>query len=198
MRKLKDLICAAAFVALTAISVWGAVQVYRTPMPDASTLEPLNLRQLLTEEDLSQASPAVRSRVVRRFDDLLRSGRQEWLAEWTNVKGPQRDRLEQNLSVLMERWFREQTERYFDQPVERREAWLDGEFRRLQRVFGGGNRRGRPRDLATSLYVLGVIGNHMEQWIQRADPEMQPKMREFQRACQQRILELSFPPGRSP
>ncbi len=88
-------------------------------------------------------------------------------------------------------WFRDKVNRYFDQRPERRTAWLDREIEELEQLFSANRDRNRRRPQSTmpgSLYVIGMIGSRMEQWIQEADPETQQRMREFQRAVQERLL----------
>ena len=71
MRWIRDAVCLAALLTMTSLTVWGTVQAARQELPDAETLEPVDLRSWLTERDLSSSSDAVRSRVSRRFDEEL-------------------------------------------------------------------------------------------------------------------------------
>jgi hypothetical protein len=81
--------------------------------------------------------------------------------------------------------------RYFDQPPEQRAGWLDREIKQLEEAFhrrGRGGRSRTPAGMGDSLQFLGMIGSRMERWVQRADPETQVRMREFQRAVQERLF----------
>jgi hypothetical protein len=188
MRHLRDLLCALALAASTAVSVWAAVRVARQEFPDPATLEPVDVRQWLVERDLTQASPAVRSRVARRLETELRD-RGDLASELRMLDAPQRQRLEENLSLVMEQWFRGKVNRYFEQSPGRRTAWLDREIGELERLFNRGRQgRGSALGLPGSLYMMGLIGGRMEQWIQRADTATQERMREFQRAVNERLL----------
>jgi hypothetical protein len=190
MREIRELLCLAALLSLSSISVWAAVQVAQQDFPAASALEPVELRSWLTERDLSQMTPATQSRVARRFQDELRRGG-NWGADPRSLDPQQRELLEENLTIVLGYWFRDKMNRYFDQRPERRTAWLDREIEELEQLIGGNRDRNRRRSPATipgSLYVIGMIGSRMEKWIQQADPETQQRMREFQRAVQERLL----------
>jgi hypothetical protein len=188
MRRLRDLLCGLALVASTAISLWGAVLVARQEFPDPLALEPVDLRQWLTQRDLSQASAAVRNRVARRFEEELRGGG-NLAAEFRSLDPQQRKRLEENLLLVLEHWFHDKMNRYFEQQPDLRAAWLDQELEQLEQVVNRArDGRGSPLGMPSSLYIIGMIGSRVEEWIQRADPEMQERMREFQRAVQQRVL----------
>jgi hypothetical protein len=164
--------------------------VVRRPLP-TQALEPVELETWLTQRDLSQADRATLSRVVRRFEEELRRGR--WAADSQPLNEPQRRRLEENLSVVLETWFHNKVNRYFDQPPEERAKWLDRQIKDLEQAFhrGGKGGRGRMPSMGGSLQLLGMIGGRMEQWVQRADPDTQVRMREFQRAVQQRLFSRS-------
>jgi hypothetical protein len=191
MRRLRDLLCALAFFVLTSVSVWAAVQVSRQDYPDAAALEPVDLGQWLIERDLSQASVATRSRLARRFEEDLRNGAAaNWIGQLRSVEPQQTARLQENFAAIMEFWYRDKVNRYFDQSPDRREAWLDREIGRLERVLKG--LRGKNDTVAGmsgSLYLLGIAGSYIEQWTQRADPPMQERMREFQGVVRDRLMD---------
>lgn len=190
MRRLRDLICALAFVILTAVSIWAAVQAAQQDFPDSAALEPVDLRQWLTDGDLSQTNAAARSRLARRFEEELRGGEAvQWAKELRSLDPGDAARLEENLSAVLEFWYRDKVNRYFDQRPERRAAWLDREIEHLERVFKGSRGRNEPPlGGAGALFVMGRAGVHMDQWISRADPPMQEKMREFQGAVLERMM----------
>jgi hypothetical protein len=189
MRKVRDLLCAAALMSLTAVCVWAAATVAQQKFP-SEPLEPVELRSWLTERDLSQVSRATQSRVARRFEEELRRGG-SWGAESRGLDQQQQRQLEENLTIVLEYWFRDKVNRYFEQRPDRRTAWLDREIEQMEQLFSRNRDRGRGRaalGLPGSLYVLGMLGSRMEAWIERADPKTQERMREFQRAVQERVM----------
>lgn len=187
MRQFRDLLSLLALVVLTAVSLWGAALVAKQEFPDPATLEPIDVRQWLTQRDLARASTADRSRLIRRLEERIRAG--ERFAKEKALEPAERRQLQDNLLPLLEQWFHDKANAYAQQPADRREAWLDREVGQLERLVPRGSREkpsvlGLPR----SLYAIGLIGSQMEQWIQAANPRMQPRLREFQQALAKRLL----------
>lgn len=191
MRWIRDSLCGLALVSLTAVSVWAAVTVAREfPRPAVQASD--DIRQWLTEHDLSQASAAERSRVVRQFEKELRGG-EDLAAELRTLDDRQRELLKDNLALLLEQWFQDKVDRYFEQRPRLRAAWLDAEIEEIARFASRGREvRSFPSGPAP-LYALGMINNQVEQWIERAKPERQEPMREFWRAVQARALARQRP-----
>lgn len=187
MRRIRDLLSALAFVVLTAISLWGATLVAKQEFPDPRTLEPIDVRQWLTQRDLAQASAADRSRLIRRLEEQVRSG--ERMAERNALQPAERQRLQENLLPLLQQWFHDKANAYAQLPADRREEWLDREVGQLEQLVPRGkDQKPSMLKLSQSVYVIGLIGSQMERWIQAADPRTQPRLREFQQALTKRLL----------
>ena len=187
MRRLRDLLSALALVVLTSLSLWGAALVARQEFPDPQVLEPIDVRQWLTQRDLAQASPSDRSRLIRRLEEQVRSG--ERLSEGKKLNSDEQSRLQENLMPLLEQWFHDKAHAYAEQPADRREEWMDREVGQLERLIPRGKgEKSSALKLPQSLYAIGLIGSQMEQWISAADSQTQPRLREFQQALTKRLL----------
>lgn len=187
MRRIRDFLSTVALVVLTAISLWGATLVARQKFPDPLALEPIDVRQWLTQRDLARASAADRSRIIRRLEEQVRSG--ERSPEGKALEPAERQQLQNNLLPLLEQWFHDKANAFAEQPEDRREEWLNREVGQLERLVprGKGGTSSALR-LPQSLYAIGLIGSQMEQWIQSADVQTQPRLREFQQALTKRLL----------
>ncbi len=187
MRRIRDFLCGLAFAAFTAVSVWGVILAAQE-FPESLRRQPVSVRQWLLEHDLAQQSAAVRSRVAHQIEKELLGGG-NLAADFRDLGDSDRARLESNLDLVLEQWYRSKVTQYVEKRPKDRKAWLDGQIKQFERAFGE-NAAGRealmPRTEA--LPTLALVLTRLETWTQRADPQMQQDMREFQEALQQRIL----------
>jgi hypothetical protein len=192
MRRIRDLLCTLALTALIAVSLWAAVTVARE-FPGPSGPEPIDVRHWLTQRDLSAATSAERSRVMRQFERQLRGG-ENLAAGLPALDSREQELLAENVSLLLEQWFRMKVDSYHAQRPDRRARWLDGQLEQIQQMAGRGrDAANAPLGLPGSLYALGKINSQVEQWIERADPKDQDRMRDFWRAVQERTMSRQRP-----
>jgi hypothetical protein len=187
MRRLKSLVTLLSLLATVGISLAAAVQVARQELPSEPAPAALDLRAWMVERDLSLESPETRAQLARRFEREL-EGDARRLAELGDLDSQQQQLLRENVVQLLEPLFVEKVNEYFRLPDERRQEWLDREIDRVLRLTD----RQRPGAIqspnfsSASVVGIGLFQQQVEQWAQRADPEMQAKMREFSAALQNR------------
>ena len=187
VRHFRDLISALVLVAAVAVSVAAAVRVARQKLPD-EVAQPLDFDVWMIDRDLSQESEATRQRLARNIEQGLRDG--DWAARVRKLDADQRQRVEDNFAQVLELWFLDKMHRYFAQPEHKRQEYLDREIDKLMRLVqarmpsGARSRGGFPG----ALVGIGMMNHQVDEWIAAADPALQPQMREFQIALQNRLI----------
>lgn len=188
MSRLKNLMTALVLLAACAVSVLAAVQVARQPLP-AEMTEPVELRTWIIERDLSQEPAETRAQVARRLEKEFRRD-SPLVLELRQLDPAERQRAQENIVQLIESLFIAKAHEYARQPEHRRQQYLDRELDRLTKLIDPQ----RATELHSATFspagfaAIALFQQRLEQWVERADPESRPKLREFATALQNRWL----------
>ena len=186
MSRLKNLITAVVLLAACGVSVAAAVRVVSHPLPDPAPPQ-VDLRTWIFDRDLSQQPPPTRAQVARRLEKEFRRD-SRLLMELRQLNPEQRQYAQDNIVQLLEPLFLDKAHQYARQPESRRQQYLDRELDRLlrlvdpQRADELGSRAFSPAGFA----AIALFNQHLEQWIERADPADRPKLRTFATDLQNR------------
>jgi hypothetical protein len=184
--RLKNLFTAMVLLAFCAVTVAAAVKVASQPLPE-TTPERVDLRTWIIERDLSHEPATTRAQVARRFEKEFRRD-SPLMLELRRLDPQERQQAQDNIAQLIEPLFVDKANEYFRQPEHRRERYLDRELDRLLKLVDPQ----RSADLDSvafspaGLAAIALFHQHLEQWVERADPEMRPKLRGFATALQNR------------
>jgi hypothetical protein len=182
----RSVITGLMFAAMVAITLAAAVRVVRQPLP--ATVPQRDLWAWLTESDIGQESPETRQWLARRVDDELMA-HADWPARLNRLDGQKQQLLQANLMQLVEVWYLHKVDQYFDQPEDQRAAFLDRELDKIDRLTERhSSSRGLRRSPAVAIFALGAADSRINEMVSRAEPQMQPRLREFQVAVRNRIL----------
>jgi hypothetical protein len=188
MHRVKDAISFLVLLFVLWISLAAVVQVARQELPSQQA-DPVDLGYWLTERDLAAESRDTKSKLLRRMEEELTS-RRDRRGQFADLDEVRRKRLEQNLSLLFQQWVLEKADHYHSLPEAERNDYLDAELDKVtawiaKRLPGDDNSK---NPFPVALAGLVAVGPQIQAWIKQADPDQQPRLREFQRALQNRLI----------
>jgi hypothetical protein len=179
-----------------AVSVTAAVRLYRSgpygrPLADPSTADRTELLYWVVMRDLSEEPPETRRVLAHRLDEEFRAGI-DWGVVDEQLDAERRARLWRNVPLLLEPWFMEKVNGYFNESDERRAAYLDkmidavAVWAGLDAIRPGAaeGKGGAARSPGLTEMLLGEV----EGWKQRAAPGDRQRITEFLAAMQARWL----------
>ena len=198
VRTPRAFICVTALVlaVFLAVSVTVAVRLYQSGsygcrLADPSTADRTELLYWVVTRDLNEETPETRRVLAHRLDEEFRAGI-DWDAVGEQLDAERRARLWRNVPLLLEPWFMEKVDGYFNESDERRVAYLNemidsvavwaGLDALLPGVAEENGATQRPAGLTEML--LGEV----ERWQQRSVPERRQRMAEFLAAMRARWL----------
>lgn len=190
MRTLRNAITFLVLLLGTAISVAAAVQVARQKFPQPVVTENLDFTDWIIDRDLSQENEATSRMLAQRMDVELRAGKWSGRVKNRELTGEQRALVQRNLLLVLEQYFYEKMDRYFQRPKEHRSEYLDREIDTLLKLLEKNvPQQLKPADLPLPgvLAAIGVVNAKIGEWVDNADPEAQPRMREFHAALVERF-----------
>jgi hypothetical protein len=196
-RRLRGLLTGLALAGLTGISLVAAGQIVWQGIEGAGIVQRPYEFARLYDEDLAFAPDAAQQEFLRGLErDFDSAG--DWQARLESLDEVQRRRFEANMTLLAERWFNSKVDRYFELPAGERDAYIDSLFKQLEQWGQTAADAGGPGDRAgdaarTRLAALGpIVVTRAGEWLERAPPERQEQIREFQSAVQTRLLLRAF------
>ncbi|MBN2023656.1 MAG: hypothetical protein JW809_12795 [Pirellulales bacterium] len=177
----------ALVVGVAVISGVAGVFLLNRPLPDPATADRDALFRWLVTRDLSVEPPETRRQLALRLDEECRAG-----IAWGEIDGqltPEcRQRLWDNVPLLLEPWFFAKVDGYHRAPASARAAYIDGildtlaKWKGLDGIRPTADRDGTPPELKDML-LSGVAA-----WKSDAGPDEQVKIDEFLFAFQARRL----------
>ncbi|MCX7424556.1 MAG: hypothetical protein NTW96_02830 [Planctomycetia bacterium] len=187
---------ALAMAVFLAVSVTAAVRLYQSGpygrrLADPSTADRTELLYWVVTRDLNEETPETRRVLAHRLDEEFRAGI-DWGTVGEQLDAERRARLWRNVPLLLEPWFMEKVDGYFNESDERRVAYLDGVIDSVA-VWAGmdailpgvaeeDGATQRPAGLTEML--LDEVGR----WQQRSAPPERRRIAEFLAAMQARWL----------
>ncbi len=185
------ILMALALAAALGVTVTAAVQMYCYRLPDPASADREGLIRWLVMGDLCNEPLDVQRTLASRLEEEF-SEDIDWEATADQLDSVQRERLWQNVLVLLEPWFDEKVDAYHALPLAERSAYVDrllvtiGVWSNIESLRADSAAEGEPKESSSGL--LAVLASKTEQWKQRAEPERRQKMSQFILAVQCRWL----------
>ncbi len=168
-----------------------AAFLFYPSLPDPADANRDELLQWLVVRDLRDESPETLEVLGQRLEEEFSTGF-DWETEENRLDESQRERVCDNVVVLMKPWFLGKTRRYFQLADDRRPAFLDklidtmtvwNEVDSLRPAAASGGQGG----------LLVTLAEEMEQWKREANPAERERIEEFSRAIQVQLLRRMLP-----
>lgn len=198
------------------VSVTAAVQLYCYRLPHPEHADRGELLRWLVVSDLSQESRDLQRTLVSRLEEEF-SEEIDWEATAEKLNQPQRERLWQNVLVLLEPWFADKVDGYFKLPPAERTSYVDrlldtvavwSQVESLRQYTadqaagapetprtstktsagGGSSCQTGTKSGGTSAGLLKTLAEKTEQWKRQADPQRRKEINQFVLAVQFRWL----------
>jgi hypothetical protein len=150
----------------------------------------------LAVHDLSKESPQARQSLARRLDTQLQ-GNFDWQSAAGQLTDAQRQRLWENVLLLLEPWFMDKVDHYFTLAGSERVAYLDRlldkvtALRGVEALFPGQHEPTKVPGQQAKL--VGVLLDQVEKWKAAADPQRKERIGEFVAAVQIHWLMRELP-----
>lgn len=146
------------------------------------------------KEQVMDARKELAKRVVAELDNGLN------LKKTTGFVSPARLRvLKQNAMLLVEAWMHLLADEYAQLPADRKQPFIDGIIRSVKRwqllEFIANDPSTSSPTPTNPLTGMMEFRNTVQIWIDRADPQMKPRLKRLSQAIQQRALFSLLQPG---
>jgi hypothetical protein len=184
--------------ALLAVVVFVGFAALWPRLPDPAVANREGLLRWLVTRDLGREPIEVQQVLARRLEEEFQEGL-DWESTATRLSEPQRQRLWDNILVLLEPWFMEKVDRYFTMAAQERLAFLDRlidmftAWRGLDTLRPGVTGAAKPPKAEGGL--LGALLGQVDQWQTSAEPQQGKRIGEFLLALQMRWLWRQLPAG---
>lgn len=201
MKRLRELVTVVCFVALTSVAVVAALRAASIGLPESLTSNATVLIGALASEeltaDLNRRDAATDRNTRQTIDRLAKRVQRElqanvdWEAELAPLDRAQRKRLQENVLLLAIDSFKMRQDRFFEiTDTRRRQQFLDRQVDTMltwativNQIIQG------PSDAVAGQIALPNLLSRINQEFRGASPEELERMRQFQRAIQDRLLE---------
>jgi hypothetical protein len=163
-------------------------------LPDPATADRDGLLRWLVTRDLGQEPFETRLVLARRLEEEF-SGKIDWAAVGRNLDGQRRDRLWDNVLLLLEPWFADKVDGYFRLQEPQRPAYLDQTLQLIENWKGATALS--PEDSAASPQarrpgLIEVVVERIGRWTESVTPQRRQQVREFLLAVQSRWLQAAL------
>jgi len=185
------------------VSVTAAVQFYQQRLTDPASADREELLRWLVVRDLSEESAQLRRTLAARLEEEFGGDRIDWNATAGQLDGTQRERLWQNVLLLLEPWFTQKVDGYFQLAATERLAYVDrtidtiAVWRGVESLRSNSSENGQPHTPQPEFFP--VLVERINQWQESATPEQRKRISRLLVAVQSRWLirgltgELSSP-----
>ena len=169
----------------------AAIRLLYPPLPHPAEANRDELVRWLVVRDLSVEPGEIRGVLAARLEEEFGTGL-DWDAMRERLDQSQRERLWDNVLLLLEPWFMEKTDRYFELVATDRPAYLDQLLDTIA-VWRGVDSF-RPRQVGTSASdgqqggLLQALFARVEGWKKQANPQRREEINQFTVAIQKRWL----------
>ncbi len=130
MQRHRGLLTVVALGLLGVVSLAAAIQVFQDGLPNPKVAGRTDIRDWLSQNDLAAEPRETKLALAKRLELDFRQGF-DWQAEFDNMSVDQQRQFSDNFIAIMEVWFREKVDNYFDQPKEDQEDYLDREIENI-------------------------------------------------------------------
>lgn len=174
----------------TFVLIWLSPRLFLERLPDPESADRDALLRWIVTRDLANEPPGTRQTLARRLEGEFRTGI-DWDAIGAGLDRSQREQLWENVLVLMEPWYMDKVDGYFELAAAERPAYVDTIIDRID-DWGGVEavcRENRAEEQpGAGSALLGGLLERIEVWQRQADGERRGQIRQFQMALQTRWL----------
>lgn len=196
MRQPRGTLAVALLLAGASIAGAAAWLVLPGGPPDPRTADRDGLLRWIVTRDLSRESPETRRVLAVRLDEEFAGGI-DWEATSQRLDDSQKERLWDNVRVLIQPWLAAKVDGYFVRPEAERETYVDEVIDRLQTWRGAEGLRPPAEEVVGASVdeagLLEVLTEEIEGLKGRAEPARREQIAEFQLALQSRWLDRTVP-----
>ena len=169
------------FVSVALLAAGGvAASVWLWPgLPDPAVADRDGLLRWLVARDLSAESAETRRTLALRLDDEFSSGI-DWQETTGQLDDAQRQRVWENILVLLEPWFMEKADVYAQLDDAKRPEYVDQLIDSIA-IWQGADSLQPQGNAATDQPegLLSILFEQVEQWQQDADPQRRERIGQF-------------------
>ena len=200
MRNSRGTLAWIMLIAVVAVSAVAVVRFRAWQLPAPKEADRAGLLRWIVIRDLSEEPPLVRGELARRFEEVFPAGL-DWDTSSDRLDRSEIDRVRLNVSLLLEAWFLEQTERYSALAPANRLAHIDSVIDRItawrQTVLLASADQNIGVQGSAEAALCSVLLDQTETWKQRADPARRERISQFLGVVQARWLlrRLTGDPG---
>jgi len=160
-------------------------------LPDPATADREGLLRWLVTQDLSQEPLDTRLTLARRLEQEF-GAKIDWAAVGKRLDGSQKDRLWENVALLLEPWFADKVDGYFRLPESRRTAYVDLTVELIDNWKGAAALAADPSagdPCVKRPGLLELLAERIGRWMQSVTPQRRDEARQFLLAVQTRWLQ---------
>ena len=173
----------------TFVLIWLSPRLFLKRLPDPESADRDALLRWIVTRDLANEPLGTRQTLARRLEGEFRTGI-DWGAIGAGLDRSQREQLWENVLVLMEPWYMDKVDGYFELAAAERPAYVDTIIDRID-DWGGVEsvcRQDPPDEPGATSALLGGLLERIEVWQRQADGKRRDQIRQFQTALQARWL----------
>ncbi len=191
----RGILLAFALVVSLGVACAVAIPYFYWPLPDPAVADRDGLFHWLVARDLGLEPVETRLVLAQRLEEEFRTGI-DWEETAAQLDSPQRQRVWDNIVLLLEPWFMDKRDRYFELAGAERSAYLD----ELLDTFAAWRGVDLLRDpqaaddgsSTTDHGLLGVLVEQMDHWKEGAELPQRERTDRFFLAIQSRWLMRSL------
>jgi hypothetical protein len=142
-------------------------------------------------QDLSQEPLDTRLTLARRLEQEFGS-KIDWAAVGKRLDGSQKDRLWENVALLLEPWFADKVDGFFRLPESRRTAYVDRTVELIDNWKGAAALAADPSagdPCVKRPGLLELLAERIGRWMQSVTPQRRDQARQFLLAVQTRWVQ---------
>ncbi len=162
-------------------------------LPDPATADRDGLLRWLVLQDLSREPVETRATLARRLEQEF-GGKIDWTAVGKKLDASQKDRLLENVALLLEPWFGDKVDGYFRLPEGQRQAYIDRTIDLIENLKGatalGADRPAEGRKKSPGL--LELLAERIGGWMNSVTPQRRDQAKQFLLALQTRWLQSTL------
>ncbi len=194
MRGYRGILSCVTAAALLGAALLAVAALLWPRLPDPAVADRQGLLRWLVTRDLNAESAETRRTLARRLEEEFHKGFDVDTAE--GLEPAQRKQLWDNIVLLLEPWFMDKTDRYFQLETAQRNAYLD-ELIDMMTAWRDVDAL-RPQEAAAADSpaeagaLLSALFDQVTKWQERAEPQRREQIQQFLLAVQMRWLIRGF------
>jgi len=173
----------------------AAAYLFYPWLPHPADADRNDLLRWLVLRDLNAESPEIQTVLAQRLEEEFSTGL-DWDATAERLTAPQRERVWDNVTVLLKPWFLEKSDSYFQLAVAERPAFMHQLTETIAVWRGVDSLRLQPIATADDQQrkgLFGTLSQQVTQWKKEAEPDERARIEEFFATVQMFSVRLPDP-----